>query len=107
MISLLRGILIQANQDSIIVEVSGVGYEVGIHSGAWADLPPAGSPVMVHTHLQVLDNDLKLFGFLNREELELFKLVLTVSGMGTKTALSILSVFKPSQFYQADRKSVV
>jgi len=101
MISFLRGILVQSNQESIIVEVSGIGYEVQIHSRILSTLPAFGSPILVHTYLQVLDNDLKLFGFLNREELELFKILLGVSGMGARGALNILSALNPADFYQA------
>jgi len=83
------------------VEVSGIGYEVQIHSRTLSMLPAVGSPVLVHTHLQVLDNDFKLYGFLNREELDLFKLLLGVSGIGARGALSILSAMKPHDFYQS------
>lgn len=101
MISFLRGVLVQSNQESIIVEVSGIGYEVQIHSRVLSALPALGSPLLVHTYLQVLDNDLKLFGFVNREELELFKILLGVSGMGARGALNILSALNPADFYQA------
>lgn len=74
---------------------------MGIHSRALGLLPSVGTPVMIYTYLQVSDNDLKLFGFLSQDELVLFKLLLTVSGMGGRTALSILSVLSPAQFYQA------
>ena len=101
MISFLRGTLLHANQEAIIVEVNGMGYEVGIHSRALSLLPPVGSKALVHTYLQVLDNDLKLFGFINREELELFKLLLSISGMGARGALNILAALTPAQFCQA------
>ncbi|MEQ8200023.1 MAG: Holliday junction branch migration protein RuvA [Syntrophomonadaceae bacterium] len=100
MIAFLRGILAQAKQETITVEVSGIGYEIGMHSRAVSLLPPVGSPLVVFTYLQVLDNDLKLFGFLNQEELDLFKLLLGVSGLGAKSALNILAALKPDEFYQ-------
>jgi len=101
MISFLRGILVQCNSENMIVEVSGIGYEVQIHSRTFSTLPAMGSTVLVHTYLQVLDNDLKLYGFLNREELDLFKLLLGVSGIGARGALNILSAMKPQDFYQS------
>ncbi len=101
MISFLRGILVQSNQETIIIEVGGMGYEVQIHSRTLSLLPVPGSYLLVHTYLQVLDNDLKLFGFLNREELELFKMLLGVSGIGARGALNVLAVLDPSDFYQA------
>ena len=100
MISFLRGTLVQARQDAIIIEVSGIGYEIGVHSRACSMLPPVGSPLVVYTYLQVLDNDLKLYGFLNQEELELFKLLLGVSGLGAKSSLNILAALKPDEFCQ-------
>ncbi len=101
MISFLRGILVQCNQESIIVELSGIGYEVQIHTRTLSGLPPVGNSLLVHTYLQVLDNDFKLYGFLSSEELELFKILLGVSGIGARGALSILSAMKPAEFYQA------
>lgn len=101
MISFLRGILVQSNQEAVIIEVGGMGYEVQIHSRTLSLLPVPGSYLLVHTYLQVLDNDLKLFGFLNREELELFKMLLGVSGIGARGALNVLAVLDPSDFYQA------
>jgi len=101
MISFLRGILVQSNQETVIIEVGGMGYEVQIHSRTLSLLPVPGSYLLVHTYLQVLDNDLKLFGFLNREELELFKMLLGVSGIGARGALNVLAVLDPSDFYQA------
>ncbi|NLN86518.1 MAG: Holliday junction branch migration protein RuvA [Syntrophomonadaceae bacterium] len=100
MIASLRGILAQARPDSIIVEVSGIGFDVGVHSRTSSILPPLGSPLVVYTYLQVLDNNLKLFGFLHQEELDLFKMLLGVSGLGAKSALNILAALKPEEFYQ-------
>ncbi|PKM76741.1 MAG: Holliday junction branch migration protein RuvA [Firmicutes bacterium HGW-Firmicutes-15] len=101
MISFLRGVLVQCDQESIIVELSGIGYEVQIHNRTLASLPPVGNALLLHTYLQVLDNDFKLYGFISREELELFKILLGVSGIGARGALSILSAMKPADFYQA------
>lgn len=101
MISFLRGTLVQSGQETVIIDVGGLGYEVWLHSRALSLLPAPGTPLLVHTYLQVLDNDLKLIGFLNREELELFKVLLSVSGMGARGALNILAVLTPADFYQA------
>jgi Holliday junction DNA helicase, RuvA subunit len=101
MISFLRGILVQSTQESLILETGGLGYEVQIHSRAQSALPHPGSELLMHTYLQVLDNDLKLYGFLNRDELELFKTLLGVSGMGARGALNVLAALNPADFYQA------
>lgn len=111
MIAFLRGNLAQSKTDSIVVDVNGIGYEVGVHNRTFSMLPRTGSPLTIFTYLQVLENDLKLFGFLNIEELELFKTLLTISGLGARTALNILSVLKPDEFYQtvitADEKRLL
>lgn len=111
MIACLRGVLIQSNHESIVVEVSGIGYEVHIHSRAVSLLPSLGSQLFINIYLQVLDNDLKLFGFLSQEELELFKTLLAVSGIGARGALNILSAMEPRDFYQSivsgDEKSLL
>ncbi|MDD4801388.1 MAG: Holliday junction branch migration protein RuvA [Syntrophomonas sp.] len=101
MISFLRGILVQCNQDSIIVEICGIGYEVQIHNQALSECPSVGELILVHTYLQISDNDYKLYGFFNQEELELFKILLGVSGIGARVAQSILAAMRPANFYQA------
>lgn len=107
----MRGNLAQSKADSIIIDVNGIGYEVGVHGRTLSLLPGTGSPLTLFTFLQVLDNDLKLFGFLNTEELELFKTLITISGLGARTALNILSILKPDEFYQtvisADEKRLL
>ncbi len=107
----MRGNLAQSKADSIIIDVNGIGYEVGVHGRTLSLLPGTGSPLTLFTFLQVLDNDLKLFGFLNTEELELFKTLITISGLGARTALNILSILKPEEFYQtvisADEKRLL
>jgi Holliday junction DNA helicase RuvA len=90
MIAFLKGVLFQVMSDAIIVEVGGLGYEVQIHNRMAAQLPAVGGQVLVHSYLQVMENEFKLFGFYNRSELELFKLLLGVSGIGAKAALNIL-----------------
>lgn len=90
MIAFLRGTLFQVMTDAIIVETGGLGYEVQIHGRMAAQLPAAGGQVMIHTYLQVMENEFKLYGFANRGELELFKLLLGVSGIGARAAMNLL-----------------
>ncbi len=99
LIAYLRGNLAHIRSESIVIDVNGIGYEVGVHGRTFSVLPGTGSTLTIFTYLQVLENDLKLFGFLNMEELDLFKTLLTVSGLGARTALNILSVLKPDEFY--------
>lgn len=111
MISFLKGTLRETGQDTIVVEVNGVGYELIVHLRSFHQFPALGQTVAVFTHLQVLENELKLYGFLDQEEREMFKKVLTVSGMGAKGALNILGVMEPAEFYRAivqqDEKSLI
>src|SRR6056297_1325920 len=101
MISFIRGYLFAYDEDFILIDVNGVGYEIQVHSRAFSSLPSMGEQAMVYTYLQVLDNEMKLYGFLDREELNLFKLLLTVSGIGARGAMNILGNIEPSEFYQA------
>lgn len=110
MIAYLRGTLFDFNDDSIIIDVNGMGYEVFTHSRSFAALPGKGSEIFLFTFLQVLDNEFKLYGFLSKSELNLFKLLMGVSGIGAKAALNILSIMAPEKFYYAiaggDEKSL-
>ncbi len=110
MIAFLNGKLFQAMPDAITVEVAGLGYEVQIHNRMLSQLPPVGGQILVHTYLQVMENEFKLYGFFNRGELDLFKLLLTVSGIGARAALNILGTLEPERFFQAvasgDEKSL-
>ena len=101
MIDYLRGTLTDIRTESVILEVSGVGYELAVPVRCMASLPPAGEQVRFFTYLQVLDSEFKLYGFLSREEQSLFKTLLGVSGIGARGALNILGTMGPSQFYAA------
>lgn len=101
MISFLRGNLYQYDEESIIIDVNGIGYEIQVHSRCFTSLPSLGEKLFVYTYMQVLDNEIKLYGFMNKEELELFKTLITVSGIGAKGAMNILSAILPADFYQA------
>lgn len=101
MIAFLRGQVFQCLQDSVIIEVGGLGYEVQVHNRMMAQLPPVGGQLLLHSYLQVMENEFKLFGFLSRNELDLFKLLLSVSGIGSRAALNILGTLEPEAFLQA------
>ncbi len=95
MIAFLKGLLAGKTSDCALVDVQGVGYAVGMSSGALSKLPEVGQPVQVHTYLQVSDNGVALYGFLTLEEKALFERLITVSGVGPKVALAALSAFEP------------
>lgn len=83
--------------DSLVIQVGGVGYRVRVPAPVLARLGEPGSEVELFTHLQVREDDLSLYGFTTQDELELFELVLTVSGIGPKAALGMLSVASPNE----------
>ena len=91
MIAHLRGKLIARHPNQAIVETAGVGYEVVISVPTFSDLPPLGSEVALHIHTHVREDQLALYGFLRVEEKQLFEKLITVSGIGPKLAITILS----------------
>ncbi|WP_139653621.1 Holliday junction branch migration protein RuvA [Raoultibacter phocaeensis] len=101
MIAFLNGILAGKTQDTAFIDVGGVGYAVGMAAGSLAKLPATGERVLVHTHLNVREDAVSLYGFLSQEEKGLFLRLNSVSGIGPKVALSALSVFSPQQLVAA------
>lgn len=101
MISLLRGTLFQRATDSIILDVNGVGYRVRVPTTTLSSLGDLGTPAELYTHLHVREDDLSLFGFATQDELDLFEMLLSVSGIGPKVALGILSSAPPNEIRAA------
>jgi holliday junction DNA helicase RuvA len=91
MIATLHGKLQSRTDDALIVNVGGVGFRVRAPSGTISILGGVGSDVMLFTHLHVREDDLSLYGFSTEDELRLFELLLTVSGIGPKVAMGVLS----------------
>jgi holliday junction DNA helicase RuvA len=91
MIATLHGKIQTRTDDSLIVNVSGVGFRVRATSNTLANLGAVGSDVMLFTHLHVREDDLSLYGFATEDELRLFETLLTVSGIGPKVAMGVLS----------------
>ncbi len=100
MIAQLRGQIIKRGDDFVILDVHGVGFRVRVPASTLESLGMEGSNAELLTHLPVREDDLSLFGFATEDELELFELLLTVSGIGPKAALGILSA-APSQTVRA------
>jgi|YNPBryantNP2012_1023418.scaffolds.fasta_scaffold10348_1 Holliday junction DNA helicase RuvA len=91
MIATLHGKIQARTDDALIVNVSGVGFRVRVPSSTLANLGAIGSEVLLFTHLHVREDELSLYGFATEDELHLFETLLTVSGIGPKVGLSILS----------------
>ncbi len=103
MIAQLTGILIDSTFTEAILDVNGVGYQVLIPMSTFDKLPRPDEKksVTLLTHLQVREDALTLFGFATRQEREVFELLITVNGIGAKTALNVLSCMTVDNFCQA------
>ena len=91
MIAQLSGVLAHKSPEHLVVDVHGVGYQVLVPLNTFYRLPEVGAPVRLLVHTHVREDALQLFGFLDREERDLFLLLLGVSGIGPRLALNILS----------------
>ncbi len=91
MIAHLRGKLLAKHPNQIVVETCGVGYEVNISVPTFSELPASGSEVALHIHTHVREDLIALYGFLRPAEKQLFEKLMTVSGIGAKLAITILS----------------
>lgn len=92
MISYIRGNLAAVSENSIVVENNGIGYEILVPVSVADRMQGMGSEVKIFTYMYVREDLIQLFGFLDDDSLEVFKLLITVSGIGPKGALGILSV---------------
>lgn len=95
MIASLRGQLQAVRSDSLVIDVGGVGYQVFVPRSLLEQPGHVGQPLALHTHLAVRETAIALYGFCTPEELELFSVLIGVSGIGPRTALAALSVFSP------------
>jgi holliday junction DNA helicase RuvA len=91
MIAFLRGKLLEKHPNQVIVDASGVGYDVAIPISTYSALPDSGSEVALRIHTHVREDALALFGFLTREEKALFERLISVSGIGPSLAIKVLS----------------
>lgn len=91
MLSYIIGEVAEILQDTVVIENNGMGYNVKTSAMTIDNMPPAGELVKVYTYLHVREDAIQIFGFLSKDELEVFKLLLNVNGIGPKGALGILS----------------
>ncbi len=105
MIAHLRGKLLAKHPNQAIVETGGVGYDVTISVPTFSDLPNAGGEVALHIHTHVREDSLALYGFLRAAEKLLFEKLITVSGIGPKLAITILSGMAADEMVGAIRSN--
>lgn len=101
MIAHLRGELVTAGVDWVVIDVAGVGYRCLVPASTRSRLPGQGAAVQLYTYLQVREDALTLYGFLTQAEYDLFELLLRVDGIGPKVALAVLSATDPEAFRRA------
>lgn len=98
MLAYIKGTLEMKMTEYVVIDVGGLGYKVFMSENAIEALGNIGDNVKVHTHYRVREDDISIFGFNTLEELKMFELLLGVSGIGAKTALSTLAICEPSEF---------
>ncbi len=101
MIGRLTGLLVEKRPPTVVLEVQGVGYEVDVPMSTFFHLPATGSTVTLQTHLIVREDAHLLFGFATEQERQAFRQLLKISGVGARTALSVLSGMSVAELQQA------
>jgi Holliday junction DNA helicase RuvA len=103
MIAHLRGKLITRHPNLVVLETAGVGYQVTVSVPTFSQLPSLGSEVALHIHTHVREDQLALYGFIRPEEKQLFEKLITVSGIGPKLAVTVLSGMPADEMINAIR----
>ena len=98
MIAYLKGIIEIKSEDYIVIDVNGIGYKAYMPKNAIESLPKCGETIKIYTYLKVREDDVSLYGFNSMEELNMFVLLISVGGIGAKSAITILSNITPSKF---------
>ena len=97
MIAFLKGTIEEISEKSIFLDVNGIGYEIYMPTGSASMLPGVGEKIKIHTYLQISENGIGLYGFLSKDELNVFKMLITVNGIGPKGAVGILSALSANE----------
>ena len=98
MFAYINGTLEEKSSNYVVIDVMGIGYKIFMSDNSINLIGEIGNKVKVHTHYHVREDDISLYGFLSNEELRMFELLLQVSGIGAKSAISMLSNISPSSF---------
>lgn len=98
MLAFIKGRLIETGTDYVVLDNQGIGYLIYTPLSVLENLPPIGQNIKIYTYMYVREDQLTLYGFLTRDDLEIFKLLIGVSGIGPKGALGLLSRISPNEF---------
>ncbi len=98
MLAYIKGELAVKSRGYVVVDVNGLGYKIFMSEIAMENVGNVGDVVKIHTYYRVMEDDISIFGFNTGEELRLFELLISVSGVGAKTAIAMLGAIEPSDF---------
>jgi Holliday junction DNA helicase RuvA len=101
MIASLKGVIDAISKDSMIVNVNGIGFKLSVPTSVLSELGVVGREIKLYTHMHVREDDLSLYGFGSLDELRLFETLISVSGLGPKTAMGMLSAMSADQLAMA------
>lgn len=101
MIAYIEGKILDKNEKFFVLNVNNVGYKVFSHAGILAKIPEVGQNVKIWTHLYIREDAMDLYGFLDKEDLNFFEMLISISGIGPRSALGILEVAPVSSLKQA------
>ncbi len=98
MFAYIKGCLEEKSTNYVVIDVGGIGYKIFMSNISINEIGELGQKVKVHTHYYVREDNISLYGFLTHEELKMFELLLSVSGIGAKSAITMLSNITPAGF---------
>jgi Holliday junction DNA helicase RuvA len=101
MIAQIKGVLLEKTPTRVVLDVQGLGYEINIPVSTYEKLPEVGNTTRLLTHLHVREDVLQLYGFWHHKDRELFQMLISVSGVGPRVALAVLSGISAHEFIQA------
>ncbi|MGH8912077.1 MAG: Holliday junction branch migration protein RuvA [Acidimicrobiia bacterium] len=101
MIGRVRGSLVAVKESGVVVDVAGIGYEIAMTPEAMGALPAVGEEIVVHTHLQVREDDLSLYGFAAVGDRDLFRVLISASGIGPRVGMALMATLRPDQLRRA------
>ena len=101
MIASLQGVIDAISKDSMIINVNGIGFKLSVPTSVLSELGVVGREIKLYTHMHVREDDLSLYGFGSLDELRLFETLISVSGLGPKTAMGMLSAMSADQLAMA------
>lgn len=101
MFAYLKGLYESRTMDYIVLDVNNIGYKIFMSENSMKKIGEIGTTIKVHTYVKVREDDVSIYGFALQEELRMFELLISVSGIGAKSAITILSNIEPSSFAAA------